>query len=203
MFNKSIAGYHIFNSDRESSRMIDILRYYRRENHVISFSAFMDLSDKIGGTGAYNANEQERKKLVEIIAYCIMPTHFHIILRQMSDKGISMYMNNVQNSYTRYFNIKNKRKGPLWESRFKSVLVETDEQLLHLTRYVHLNPVTAYLVDRPDDWAGSSYNEYVSRTENPICEHSDLLNISREEYKNFVEENIQQQRELAGVETSA
>jgi putative transposase len=78
-----------------------------------------------------------------------MPTHIHLVLRQLKDGGISKFMSNILNSYSRYFNIKHNRKGPLWEGRFRKVLVGSDEQLLHLTRYVHLNPVTACLVDKP------------------------------------------------------
>ena len=70
-------------------------------------------------------------------------------------------MRRLLNSYTRYFNEKIKRKGPLWEGRFKKVLVNSDEQLLHLTRYVHLNPVSAGIVEKPEDWPCSSYREYI------------------------------------------
>ncbi|MCM8826817.1 MAG: hypothetical protein NC904_04785 [Candidatus Omnitrophica bacterium] len=72
-------------------------------------------------------------------------------------------MSRVSNSYARYFNIKYGRRGPLWEGTFKNVLVNNDEQLLHLTRYIHLNPTTAFLVERPEDWSFSSYREYLDK----------------------------------------
>ncbi len=78
-----------------------------------------------------------------------MPTHIHLILKQLKEDGISAYMSKILNSYTCYFNRRTKRKGPLWESRFKRVEVTSDEQLLHLTRYIHLNPVTAHIVEEP------------------------------------------------------
>ena len=84
---------------------------------------------------------------------------------------------------------------------YKNVLIETDEQLLHLTRYIHLNPVTAYLIDNPKDWFASSYKEYLSEVtgDNKICNYADFLEIKPNLYKDFVEGNISHQRELAGI----
>ena len=129
-----------------------------------------------------------------------MPTHIHLLLKQLIDNGISRYMKNLLDSYSKYFNIKHKRKGPLWESRFKNVLVKTDEQLLHLTRYLHLNPVTAYLVNSPEDWDYSSYGQYLdSKIDYPFCDFSDVLKINPEEYEKFVNDRIDYQRSLAKI----
>ena len=76
---------------------------------------------------------------MEIICYCLMPNHLHLLLRQLMDGGISKFMSNFANSYTRYFNTKSKRKGPVFEGKFKAKRIETDEQLLHLSRHIHLN----------------------------------------------------------------
>ena len=81
--------------------------------------------------------------------------------------------------------------------RFKRVLVQTDEQLLHLTRYVHLNPVTSHLVDAPEEWRNSSYDEYLCRSDEKVCRYGDLLDVRPEEYKEFVNDNISYQRERA------
>ena len=89
----------------------------------------------------------------------------------------------------------------MWEGRFKNVLVESDEQLLHLTRYIHLNPVAAYLVDKPENWSASSYKEYLSgdNDKNKICEYSEILEIEPSFYKEFVEDRISYQREIAKI----
>jgi putative transposase len=128
-----------------------------------------------------------------------MPTHVHFVLKQLSENGISIFIGNLLNSYTRYFNTKHKRKGPLWEGRFKSVLVREQGQLLHLTRYVHLNPVTAGLVDKPEEWAASSYREYIGIVsgKNRICDFKGVLDIDRRRYAKFVEDRIAYQRQLA------
>jgi putative transposase len=194
VFNKSIAGFNIFNNDSDFLRIKQALEYYQDDKPAVKLSKFIQTNHEI------NPASRE-KKLVEIIAYCIMPTHFHLILNELSQKGISTFMGNALNSYTRYFNIKHNRKGPLWEGRFKKVLVENDEQLLHLTRYVHLNPVTAYLVNDPLDWSASSYREYVSEpsAQERICSYSDFLEIKPESYKKFIADTISYQRDLSRI----
>jgi len=128
-----------------------------------------------------------------------MPTHLHLVLKQLTEHGISEFMSLILNSYTRYFNTRHHRKGPLWEGRFKDVRVKTDEQLLHLTRYIHLNPVTAYMVGRPEEWGDSSYGEYISGVKDPICEFKGLLNIDPVRYKTFVEDRADYQRRLGDI----
>jgi len=114
----------------------------------------------------------EKEKVIHIIAYCLMPTHIHMLLEEVKEDGISIFTNNVLNSYTRYFNTKHKRKGPLWEGPSKKVTIKSDDQLLHLTRYIHLNPVTAYLCNKPEEWPYSSYNEYIKpNTNNNFCDY--------------------------------
>ena len=198
--NKSIAGFKIFNNDSEFSRMIDVIRYYQRKKPPVKFSLYIQPWFERSHDNS-NIPLADNEKLVEIIAYCIMPTHPHLILKQLSKNGISTFMNTILNSYTRYFNTKYNRKGPLWEGRFKSVLVKSDEQLRHLTRYIHLNPVTAYLVDKPEEWRYSSYKEYLLEVndKDKICKYDKILDIEPASYRKFVEDRISYQRELAKI----
>ncbi|MBU3933812.1 MAG: transposase [Candidatus Omnitrophica bacterium] len=203
VFNKSIADYKIFNSEIEYLRMRDMIRYYQIENMPLRFSWFSEQVKvkEDGFNKHFTSVSQGKEKLVQIIAYCLMPTHLHLILKQLQEKGVSIFMGNTLNSYSRYFNTKHKRRGPLWEGRFKNVLIKTDEQLLHLTRYIHLNPVTAYLVDNPQEWVMSSYKEYLLNTNghNKICKYNDILEIEPTSYRGFVEDRISYQRELAKI----
>src|SRR3989338_4589124 len=193
-FNKSIAGYKIFNNEADFVRMKQILKYYQLKDRPSKFSHFMKNSEvqQHGFEDCFATISTNKEKSFQIIAYCLMPTHLHLILRQKADSEIFIFMSNILNSYARYFNIKHNRKGPLWEGRFKKVLIKTDEQLLHLTMYIHLNPVVAYLVGSPKEWLESSYKEYVSLNSesSKICKFDDLLNIRAETYEQFVEERI-------------
>lgn len=132
-----------------------------------------------------------------------MPPHIHLILRQCKDKGISTFMSQISNSYARYFNMRHKRKGPLWEKEFRNVLISSDEQLLHLTRYIHLNPSTVGLVDKPQDWRASSYKEYLgeAKEEEIICDFESIIDLSPVSYKKFVEGRVSYQRELRKIKT--
>ena len=197
---KSIAGYVIFNNEVEYFRMKQLIQYYQIESPFVRFSYFVAWQK--GKSELVSKNDhQNNEKIVRIIAYSLMPTHIHLVLQQLSERGISIYMNRVLNSYTHYFNAKHRRKGPLWTGRFKRILVETDEQLIHLTRYVHLNPVTAYLVDRPELWQFSSYHEYLMERpmKDNVCEYKHILGINHSKYKEFVNDQISYQRELASI----
>jgi putative transposase len=198
IFTKSIAGFEIFRRRADYERMRGLLKYYQVENPPLKFSIFMGLKDR---EDYYQRHLSGRDKLVEIITYCLMPTHLHLVLSQLKANGISTFMGNVLNGYSRYFNIKNKRKGPLWESRFKNVEVNNDKQLLHLTRYIHLNPCTAHLVERPEDWRFSSYSEYTGgagKGEN-LCHYSGHMEIDPKDYREFVCSRRDYQRELAEI----
>lgn len=198
VFTKSIAGYVIFNDQEEFNRMIEVIRYYHAEKPVIRFAKFQELSES--KQRILNNQVTAEEESVETIAYCLMPTHLHLILKQTKDEGISKFMNNILNSYTRYFNKKHGRKGPLWESRFKNVLVKDDTQLLHLTRYVHLNPVTAFIVNDPKEWTNSSYQEYTGNSsERSFCRFTDIVDIKAEDYTSFVTDRVGYQRELAQI----
>ncbi len=201
VFNKSIADFVVFNNDDEFLRMRNLFRYYQIKDPPYKFNYFVKIKTKENFDENLSSYLSGKEKIVQIIAYCIMPTHFHLILKQLKKGGISTFMGNVLNSYSRYFNTKHKRGGPLWEGKFKNVLVETDEQLLHLTRYIHLNPTSAGLVKKPEEWPYSSYLEYLGKIKkmNRICSYEDLIDISPSSYKNFVESRISYQRELEKI----
>lgn len=200
VLSRSIAKYIIFNDQEDYARFMEILNLYRYKNFDYKYSVFARLD--YTRQAAIVKRIQETVPEINIIAYCLMPTHFHLILKQVGDIEISAYISKVLNSYSRYFNIRHNRKGPLWEGRFKSVLVSTDEQLLHLTRYIHLNPVSAGLVNKPEKWLFSSYNEYLETSQLDICNFKDLIEVPPSEYKKFVEDRADFQKKLSLIKKS-
>jgi len=197
---KSISGFKIFNTDKEFQRMLDTMVFYTMAKTPCKFSSFLTTSKPASELGS-DAGLEVDEKIVKIIAYCLMPTHIHLILKQLKEEGISRYMNLILKSYSRYFNIRHRRKGPLWEARFRGITVNTDEQLLHLTRYIHLNPVTAYLVNKSEEWKFSSYCEYIGLIDKDkkTCDFSDCLDINVLLYRSFVDDQVAYQRELARI----
>jgi putative transposase len=202
VYNHSIEGMKIFTNNNEYKRFINAIRFYQIEEPQVKFSDFIETSLSSFATTIIDWGRFDKKdKIVKVIAYCVMPTHFHVILSQLTDQGIPSFVSNLLNSYARYFNAKYKRKGPLWQGRTKKILIDSDLYLLHLTRYIHLNPVTAYLVDKPEDWFASSYNEYLMKTSviEPICDCYRFFDMIPERYKKFVEGGIEYQRERANA----
>src|SRR3989338_6010554 len=131
VFNRGVAGLPIFASVKDYSRFLELVDYYRFINTPVSFSHLKKML------------EDERKKIlsglekkdetqIKILAYCLMNNHFHFLLKQLTKNGISRFMANLQNGYAKYFNIKTRRAGPLFQSIFKAVRIATDEQLLHV-----------------------------------------------------------------------
>ena len=197
VFTKSISGFTVFNHLKDYERILSLLSFYNHIKPPCKFSLFLELQERIGSNILPLAESCE--KLVKILVYCIMPTHIHLVLEQLHENGIAKFMNLILISYSKYFNAAHNRKGPLWEDRFQNVRVEDDSHFVHLTRYVHLNPTTADLVARPEEWRFSSYGEYLGTTDknNSLCTFSDCLDIRSEDYKRFVDDRIEYQRELA------
>jgi putative transposase len=133
-----------------------------------------------------------------------MPNHFHILIKQKTDNGISKFMANIQNSYARYFNTKHKRIGPLFQGQFKAVKIESEEQLLHVSRYIHLNPYSSALVKNYEElekYEWSSLKEYLNTTLFPFCSKDDIQEYFKKEgsYKEFVFDNADYQKRLEEI----
>lgn len=122
----------------------------------------------------------------DIVAYCLMPNHFHLLILVKNLEEISTAMKKVFLSYTKSLNKEVNRSGPLWEGRYKSKFVPGDDYLLHLTRYIHLNPVKAKLVNKPEDWNFSSYSDYIKENRTTLVNKNIILTQVKD-YRSFVE----------------
>lgn len=154
------------------------MRYYQLDGPKPKFSNFFK----------YQIFKPDlNKKIVDIICYCLMPNHFHLLLKQLKDGGISEFISKLTNSYTKFFNIKNNRVGPLLQGQFKAVLIESDEQLIHVSRYIHLNPLVSHLVKDLYQYEWSSWREYMGSIQE-FCSKQDILAFfkSPEHYRKFV-----------------
>ena len=201
--NRGIASQPTFLNKRNYHRAIETLFYYQYINFPVKYSRFLSLSTDLR---EQISKELIRKKqhFIKILAYCLMPNHFHLILEQYVDRGISKFMSNFTNSYTRYFNTRNERDGPLFKDKFKAIRIETDEQLLHVSRYIHLNPYTAYIIKtlrELEDYPYSSFPEYIGKISAEICSKDYILGNFKDKsaYKKFVLDQAEYQRELGKI----
>lgn len=191
VFNKSIANFGIFKDPNNCRRFIETLDYYNCSLLKERFSLAVKKGKYIFGS----LLQQKENQLFKVICFCIMPDHYHLLVKMLKENVFSKFINDLENSYTRFFNIKFKRKGPLWQSAFKSVRIKNSEQLLHVTRYIHLNPTTNNLVDKPESWEFSSYKDFIK--DDKILNNSiEIAMATTSSYRRFVENRIEYQRKL-------
>ena len=156
IYNKSIYRFEIFTCKNEFHRMLQLIQYYKYDGHSQPFSRFIEKkgNDKLLTT--ITDASQNKTPLVNIIAYCLMSTHVHFILQQLADKGIETFMRRLLNAYSKYFNLRHNRRGPLWENRFGNRIILDERGLNQRIEYIHYNPVKENLVKTPQEWPYSS-----------------------------------------------
>ncbi len=101
--------------------------------------------------------------IFRVISYCLMPNHFHFYLIIKTDDSVSILFQRLQLAYAKYFNNKYDHSGHLYENNFKSVHVNKEEHAIYLSKYIHLNPVKAGLVNTPELWKYSNYIDIINR----------------------------------------
>ena len=133
--------------------------------------------------------------------YVLMTNHYHLLI-ETPQKNLSKIMHHINSSYTTYTNVKRKRSGHLFQGRFKSIVVDKDSYLLELSRYLHLNPVRAKVVEKPEDYQFSSYAAYISTQGEELVTRSTILEMfnpkeseARIRYRTFVENALGEEAE--------
>ncbi|MCL4415300.1 MAG: transposase, partial [Actinobacteria bacterium] len=181
VFNRGVEKRNIFSDDSDRNRLLQTLLYYQFTGPKPSYSTHQRFKLK---------DFSNNPKVIEVACYCLMPNHFHLLLKQLRKGGVQEFVRKFSNSYTKYFNTKYKRVGSLFQGEFKSVDIETDEQLLHLSRYIHLNPVVSGLVKELKDFSFSSYNSFIGLANNTLCNKELILSYFKNtnEYKSFVQD---------------
>lgn len=206
--------YHIFNRTIDERRLFtfsisklfyDLLFYYRSSKAKMSYSRFKEFENGSIKKQILTTLAKQKYFKINILAYCSMPNHFHLLLQQKVNGGISKYLSDTCNALTRHFNIKNNRKGPLFLPRFQAKHIMSREQLIHVSRYIHLNPYSSGLLQslgKLDQYPWSSYSSYLRETEDTLCTTKLILaefSNKRENYRNFVLNNAHHQRMLEYV----
>lgn len=165
IYNRGIALQPIFFHKKDYERFLLCLSYYRFGGLHLRLSRLLQIP-KADREQLLTEIDAKNLKIVELVAFCLLPNHFHILLRQVSEGGISKFAKELTNSFTRYFNTKYERIGPIFQGAFKAVHVSSDEQLLHLSRYIHLNPLVSFVVRDEDfiDYPWSSLSHFIKNS---------------------------------------
>ncbi|MBI4991206.1 transposase [Candidatus Gottesmanbacteria bacterium] len=201
VFNRSIERIPIFTNNKAAKRAIDTITYYRFERLSVRLSYFLLWSDTRQKELLLQL-EKENKTLVTIICYCYMPNHFHFLLKQNQQNGISKFLSKFENSFTKYFNTSAKRKGHLFLGQFKAVRIETEEQLLHISRYIHLNPYSSFVVKNLENllsYEWSSLPEYLGKTRGFCIKDHILSRFKKTSYLKFILDQADYQRRLETI----
>ncbi|MFQ5452019.1 MAG: transposase [Candidatus Paceibacterota bacterium] len=203
IFNKSVAAENIFTRARTISRVLSLIDFYRFPVQI-SYSLYNSLSanlKNIRQKAIYSS-----APVVLILAFAIMPSHYHFLVKQLVDGGISSFISNFQNSFAKFYNIKYKREGSVFKARFKAVRIESEEQLVHVSRYIHLNPVTSYLLDIEElgQYSRTSFTTYMNNKVYKLVETETIMrqfNNKRDLYGKFVQDQSDYQRKLHEIKS--
>jgi len=142
-----------------------------------------------------------RNPAVEIVAYCLNPNHYHFILKQLRDGGIKNFMQKLSTSYTNYFNVKYKRSGALFQGRYKSAHIDSNEYLLYLSAYVNKNNfIHGY--NKDDSWPYSSLPDYLGKRNGKLVNKEIILGQfdGVGQYAEFMDKNALYMREKKELE---
>ena len=183
IYNRGVEKRDIFMERRDYDRFIKLLYATNSTKPVV----YREIENKL-----FSEIDREQQ-LVAIGAYCLMPNHFHLLVKEMSEGGISKFMEKLGTGYSMYFNKKYKRSGFLFQGNFKAEHVDSDEYLKYLYSYIHLNPVK--LIDPEwkkfgirdaasakkflEGYRDSSYLDYLSR------EREEKLILSKNEFPRY------------------
>jgi REP element-mobilizing transposase RayT len=195
-----VAGeyYHVYNRGHNRNRV-----FFENANYGFFLSRLRRYHLGEGAQTSEVFKTSEVYQSASFTAYCLMPNHYHFIA-QPHDDAFSHHMQLLTISYTKAINERYQRVGALFQGAFRAKRIDRPEYLLHLSRYIHLNPVRAGLVKRPEDWVYSSYLDYVGLRDGTLPQMTIVLeqlqelrglqNLSNMEvkqaYREFVESHL-------------
>ncbi len=181
--------YHIYNRGTDKRVVFPAVEDYDRFiQSMVEFNCLEPIGSIYWNSFIKHQLSCRTTKLVNIISYCLNPNHFHMILQQNADNGISEFMKRL-GGYTRFINIKHKRSGVLFQGKFKSKHIDSHEYLLRVSSYVNLNNRAHRLTK---DFR-SSWDEYIGQIKKGLCSKDIILSQFKDknEYKIFAEEALE------------
>ena len=176
IFNRGVDKRKVFLGDEDYMRfMISLLLLSaQRDGLMEKWRDFRKINPKVKLKDFLDSRKIDLKdRLIEIICFCLNPNHYHLVLRQLKEKGVELFMHKLGTSYTKFFNKKNERSGSLFQGTYKSIHIESNDQLLYLSAYVNMNHyIHGYeksLSLTLGTWPYSSLPEYLGKRSENLC----------------------------------
>jgi len=205
LYNRGVEKQKIFRDDQDHAVFLSYLKTYLEPKDEISLQQIISDTER-----SWREKDQAIKLLrlnnfsdtITLLSYCLMSNHFHFLVKQTESNAIDHFMNSLCTRFTMYFNKKYKRVGPLFQSVYKAVMIRNNEQLFHITRYIHKNPIAHMRADRIEhrllaSFSYSSYQEYLGlrKTTWVKCESvlTQFLEKGLLSYQSFVEDVDQEE----------
>lgn len=181
VYNRGVAKQRIYRDKEDYKKFIGLLKFYLTP---ISLQG-PTLQVKVAPSKALKNHAED----VSLHSYCLMPNHFHLLLYQEKIDSMNFFMRSLATKYAMYFNRRYKRPGPLFESNYKAVRVETDNQLIYLSKYIHCNPVEIQPAGMdPAGYKYSSYGNYLRLFSQEWVKTEKILEFFKgKSYQDFVE----------------
>lgn len=197
LYNRGVEKRTIFEDAQDYGVFLSYLKEYLLPKDIVSLQARLanpktSPREKNVILKALRLNNFSEE--ITLLCYCLMPNHFHFLIHQRSADAIDGFMNSMATRYTMYFNKKYKRVGPLYQGVYKAVLVQTEEQFLHLSRYIHRNPLSLQGVALQTlSEQHSSYADYLGRGKTAWIHQEAVLSYfsatnPKLSYQSFIEE---------------
>ncbi|TSC78830.1 MAG: putative transposase [Parcubacteria group bacterium Gr01-1014_29] len=184
IYNRGNHKKEIFFSEADYARFLFLVLFFQAPFTIYNISRSVSAFLRKGSFGATKSTIQEitKNKIAELVAFALMPNHFHLVVHERTPNGISRYMQRVQDAYTKSFNTKYQMIGHLFQGPFHAVHIADNEQLLHLSAYIHRNPNELRKWHAKEEkYLWSSYQDYIKNNR-----WGNLLNpqIILEQYEN-------------------
>lgn len=195
IYNRGVEKRNIFMDDADRWRFLTLLLLFQGDTFVpqvgrlVSFVKHLvfDKENKLEEHDVFKDIVSNR--IVELVCFCMMPNHFHIILHQIKEEGISNFMQRLGDSYTKYFNMKYERSGHLFGGCFQSRHIDQNEYLTYLSAYIHMNPRELKAWHNKEVlYPWSSFQDYKSNNRlGSLLAHSIISDqFNKNEYQKFV-----------------
>lgn len=209
VYNRGVDKRITFENDSDCVRFVHSL-YFCNDTEVQNLSIKRNVESST--LDIEKRHKRSGKKLVNILCFSLMPNHYHLLIKQLVDNGISIFMHRLGTAYTNYFNKKYERNGSLFQGRYKIKQITDEGYLAYLSKYIHLNPVEILQSDWQEEginnkaqadnflnsYKWSSYQDYVGIKNFPSVIDKDILNDfypNPDSYKEFISSFLVQEIE--------